>query len=250
MIGWFKNKVKKHVDSRFKLLKNQQRLNEQTHFSYNQISRLFQEENFIPFSIWSISPDTILHVLNDICINRRKQIIEFGAGASTFYIAKLIKVLKIDAVFYSVESDANWIEKLQYQLNVYQLEDYVNIIYAPLRNITAEFRYQDQEIWYDTAILMTALKDVQNIDLILVDGPVGANTPFARYSALPFLKSKLKEDISIYLDDTMRPDEKQIAEIWHEILGGNLKYIGRYAVLVKKSKAYYVTPFQLTDIPL
>jgi len=250
MIKKLKNKIKRLVDTRVKLLKNQQRLNEQTHFNYNQISQLFKEESFIPFSAWAMSPSTILHVLNDISINKRKVVIEFGAGASTFYIAKLLKVLKVDAVFYSVESDAIWVSELRRQLEIYNLQDYVKIIHAPLVEIEKDFSYKDQKVWYDIAVLEKVFQDVSKIDLILVDGPFGGSTPFARYSAYPFLQSKLAENISIYLDDIKRPHEREIAESWQNNLNGHLRFIERYAVLTNNRKGFDVTPFQLEDLPL
>ena len=158
MIKKIKKKLKRFIDLRVKLLKNQQRLNEQTHFNYNQISRLFKEESFIPFSAWAISPSTILHVLNDLCINKRRVIIEFGAGASTFYIAKLIKTLRLETVFYSVESDAKWVEELNRQLEIYKLQDYVNIIYAPLTEINENYAYREQKTWYSTEVLDKVFK--------------------------------------------------------------------------------------------
>src|SRR5690606_13337464 len=136
MINRFKKRIKNFADSRIKLVKDQQRANQQVNFDFSQITQLFKEDTFIPLSAWAISPSTILHFLNDIIINKRKNIIEFGLGASTFYIAKLLKVLKLEAVFFSVESDEKWVKELRRQLQVYQLDHYVNIIHAPLVKVS------------------------------------------------------------------------------------------------------------------
>jgi len=250
MIKKIKKKLKRFIDLRVNLLKNQQRLNEQTHFNFNQISSLFKEESFIPFSAWAISPSTILHVLNDLCINKRRVIIEFGAGASTFYIAKLIKTLRLESVFYSVESDEKWVEELNRQLEIYKLQDYVNIIYAPLTEINENYAYREQKTWYNTNVLDKVFNKIDEVDLVLVDGPFGGSTPFARYSAVPYLKSRLAENASIYLDDVKRTDEMKIAGEWHHILNGNIRYIERYAILTKKQDGFDVAPFQLEELPL
>lgn len=249
MIKRIKNKLKRIVDSRVKLIKNQQRLNEQTTFSYSQISQLFKGDSFIPFTHWTISPSTILHVLNDITINNRRSIIEFGSGASTFYIAKLLKTLEINATFFAVESDEKWAVELERQIKIYKLEEYVKIIHAPLNSVSDEILFKDQTLWYDENILNNELIDIKEFDLVLIDGPFGGSTPYARYSAVPFLKVKLAKNFSIFLDDIKRFHEMEIVAEWKDKLDCEVKYIERYAVL-SNSKNYDVKPFQLDSIPL
>ncbi|WP_424494768.1 hypothetical protein [Salinimicrobium sp. GXAS 041] len=249
MIRKLKKEIKRFVDARVNLIKDQQRKNQQTHFNYSQLSQLFSEDSFIPFSAWAISPNTILHVLNDISINQRKGIVEFGAGASTFYIAKLLKVLEIDAVFFSVESDEKWAKEIRRHLELYQLENYVKIVYAPLEEVTADLSYKEQKIWYCKNILQEEFQSLTYIDLVLVDGPFGGSTPYARYSAIPFLQKKLPEDCSIYLDDVNRPHEEEIAKEWKLMLKSDSRYIDRYVVLSKAQK-FDVTPFHLESLPL
>lgn len=249
MINRIKKKLKHFIDVRIRLIKNQQRLNEQITFNYNQISQLFKEESFIPFSAWAISPSTILHVLNDITINKRKNIIEFGSGASTFFIAKLIKTLKCESTFYSIESDKNWALELKRQLKIYNLEEYVTIIYAPLVEVSEDLLFKDQKKWYDLEVLKNSLKSNTEFDLIIVDGPYGGSTPFARYSAVPFLIDNLAKNHSVFLDDINRTEEKLIASEWGKMLNCNFKYIERYAVFSTAQK-FDVSPFQLESFPL
>ncbi|WP_139374856.1 class I SAM-dependent methyltransferase [Salegentibacter holothuriorum] len=244
-----KKKIKGFVDGRVKLIKDQELKNQQTNFNYNLFSNLFNEESFIPFSTWSISPNTILHILNDITINQRQNIIEFGAGASTFYIAKLIKVLKFNSVFFSVESDEKWAAEIQRQLELYQLENYVKIIYAPLNEIQPKLAYNEQKIWYDIKILDKYMHDIENVDLVVVDGPFGGSTPYARYSAIPFLRKKLTESYSIFLDDVNRSQEREIINQWSTSLNKKVKYFDRYAIITSETN-FEATPFQLTNLPL
>lgn len=249
MVERIKNKLKRLIDLRVKLIKDQQRLNEQTTFCYSQISQLFKEDSFIPFSAWAISPSTILHVLNDITMNNRRNIIEFGSGASTFYIAKLLKILEINATFFSVESDKKWASELERQLKIYKLEDYVKIIYAPLDVVKDEILFKDQKVWYDFKILENELIEIKEFDLVLVDGPFGGSTPYARYSTIPFLELKLANNYSIFLDDINRIHEMEIVAEWKNKLNCDVQYVDRYAVL-SNSQDFDVTPFQLESIPL
>ena len=216
---------------------------QQTHFNYNQITQLFKESHFIPFSAWAISPSTILHVLNDIVINKRKGILEFGAGASTFYIAKCIKTLKLDTKFYSIESDKVWAEELNRQLAILDIDDFVKIIYAPIVEVPQQLGFRDQRTWYDIDIIESKIKD-EKFDVILVDGPVGAGTPYARYTAIPFLQEKLMPQYSIFLDDVNRHHEQEIVLEWKKMIKCSVTYRERYAVLSNSSN-FEVHPFQL-----
>lgn len=221
MLFNLKNRIKKIIEQKVHEIKRHQNHTQQIALDYAQISKLFPESNFIPFTSWSISPTVILHILNDISINKRRNIIEFGSGASTLYIAKLIETLKLDAKFYSVESNEEWFFRMKEQLAVYNLGEIVTLIYAPLKNVENEFNLKDQELWYDTEIISSAIDDTQYMDLIIVDGPYGGSTPYARYSAIPFLQNRLSKNFSIFLDDAHREHEDQIAMEWSKLL--NLK---------------------------
>ena len=244
MIGYLKGRLKQVIDVRVQSIKEKQQRLQQTHFNYSQLSQLFQEDTFIPFSAWAISPSTILHVLNDISINKRKSVIEFGAGASTFYIAKLIKTMQLPTVFYSVEADGDWAKELNRQLELLELSAFVKVIHCPQAKVPANLSYKEQETWYDTEVLQDALSEAPGIDLILVDGPVGASTPFARYSAIPFLKEKMAVKYSIFLDDINRWREAEIAMEWQKILKCKMDKKERYVVFTN-TDSFDVTPFQL-----
>ena len=118
MIKSFINNLKEKIDLRFNNLKIQQHFNSQIQFNYLQLKSLFSESTFTPMTTWSISPSTILHVLNDISINQPKNIIEFGSGISTIYIAKLIKLNKLKVKFFVVESDNTWIDQMKKELKL------------------------------------------------------------------------------------------------------------------------------------
>ena len=207
--------------------------NSQVHFDLTLINQLFSANEYIPFTRWSISPSTISHVLNDILFNTRKNIVEFGLGASTFYIAKLIKSLDLNVHFISIESDENWKFNCENLLKSYGLEKYVKIVLAPENKLPSKFSIDDNSLWYDTDVLKQSLNFDVPFDLVLVDGPWGGLCQLARYPAIPFLKSNLDENSSIFLDDTFRKDEKRISELWGEDLGWNLKHFNKYTVIFK-----------------
>ncbi|MDW5290753.1 class I SAM-dependent methyltransferase [Formosa sp. PL04] len=245
MIKKIKNRINTYVDGKLKRLFEKHRKINQIQFNYAQLNQLFTDTSFfIPLSDWAISPSTITHVLNDIVVNNRKSIIEFGSGASTLYIAKLLKSNNIQATFYSVESDLDWGNKIIKQLEVLDLTSYVTIINAPIQSIDPTLALGEQKLWYDVSVIKEQLKSIHTIDLVLVDGPFGGLTPNSRYSALPFLKDKLASSYSVFLDDVGREDEQQILEAWNTSLNCKGRIIERYAIFNPKEQ-FLARPFQL-----
>jgi len=236
--------LKDHINRKFNYVVDRQNSALQTNFSYLQISKLFNEDLFIPMTSWSISPNLILHILNDIEINNKKCIVEFGAGASTLYIAKLLKLKQLNTTFYSIESDRSWSEKIAQQLKTLGLEGYVKIIVAPIEDISENLAFKEQQQWYGQAQIHEQLKDVKEIDLMLVDGPSGMLCPFSRFSAVPILKEHLADHFSIYLDDANRTDEKTIAKAWKTLLDCKLRFVEQYAVLSTPTAHSYL-PYKL-----
>jgi len=247
MISSLKRRLKKFVDQKIKEIKKHQNQTQQIVLDYAQISRLFSESTFIPFTGWSISPSVILHILNDIVINNRRNIIEFGAGASTLYIAKLIQTLKLDAKFYSVESNADWLKKMEQELALYNLQDIVTLIHAPLTEPDTDICLNEQELWYDSEKITAALGGNAEVDLIVVDGPYGGSTPFARYSAVPFLHDRLSKNHGIFRDDTRRDDEDQIAKHWSKILDLPQQKFNRYTYFTSDA-SFGTAPYTLSKL--
>ena len=50
--------------------------------------------------------------------------------------------------------------------------------------------------------------------MLLVDGPVGALGPQARYPALPLLRERLLPGAVVLLDDADRPEEQEVLARW------------------------------------
>lgn len=205
-------------------------------FALTQLLQMFDKKVFFPLTSWSVSPKEILHICNDIVINDRKNIIEFGSGFSTICIAQLLKISHKKSIFLSIENDANWAVELSKILNRMDLQDYVKIVVAPIADIAQEFAKEGQKKWYDTQVLSNELSTIDKIDLVIVDGPYGGTTPYARYSAIPFLKNKMAINYNIFLDDSARNDEKQIVLDWKQILNSKLKNYIRYSCLEKETR--------------
>jgi predicted O-methyltransferase YrrM len=182
----------------------------------------------INYSVWTssaIRPSAIVKILNEIIVNNKKIIIEFGSGLSTIYIAKTLK--KMGGKLYSIENDENWIEIVKKMLKDDGLEDCVHFIHAPLKPSSLSLNNLD---WYDENLLNNLKRD-EKIDLVLVDGPMAfsKDIELSRYPAIPLLHNNnhLGEDTTIILDDINRNGEEKILRLWEKKF--NIKFSRLYA---------------------
>jgi hypothetical protein len=186
-------------------------------------------KNYIPFSSMAMSPAEIAKICNDVCINNRKKIVEFGSGASTVFIAK---IMPKDSLLYSVDHDEKWLAIVSGWLENEGLRDRVVMIHAPLEQMQVGTHHGK---WYKRSVLEASLP-ADSIDCLIVDGPpagASGHEAMVRYPAVPVLKSSLAPNCTIYLDDAVRKGEKRIAEIWGQELGITFRLrldTGGYAV--------------------
>ncbi|WMW23235.1 class I SAM-dependent methyltransferase [Methanolobus mangrovi] len=153
-------------------------------------------------------------ILNEIIINGRKEIVEFGSGISTIYIAKLLK--EHGGRLNSFEHDENWVHIITKLLKENNLNKSVSVNFAPLSK--SKFCLDNCK-WYDENIVRS--KIITPVDLIIVDGPPAYLNDLAlsRYPAIPCIHSKLSDDYCIILDDIDRSGEEQIIGMWETELG-------------------------------
>lgn len=166
-----------------------------------------------PLSLTSsaLHPYSLATALNDMSINNRRNILEFGAGVSTVLFAKYFALFDLPGKIYSVEEDEQWMAFLQEKLAKEHLSDYVDFFHAPV----SKTGKQDED-WYDTEFIKELTKAKVKIDLLLIDGPQAWRPKdFAiRKNVAPSVFELMAENSSIYLDDTNRKGEAKAVEEW------------------------------------
>lgn len=242
MFDSLKNRLRK-VEARLDYLSEMQGEN----LAAMQLQKLFGDGFFMPLTSWSIAPAEVLHICNDIEVNNRHSIIEFGSGYSTLCMARMLQITGRKARLFSVESDAAWFESMSDALKRNGLSEFVELIFAPVVDAPSEISMADGGRWYDSGILEKALKNADPIDLVVVDGPFGSVSSHARYPAVPFLKNKLAERFAVFLDDAARPHERQISEKWQGLLSTAPKDFGRY-MYFSNSEGFDSEPFGKTSV--
>jgi hypothetical protein len=85
-------------------------------------------------------------------------------------------------------------------------------------------------IWYS----LSSLADVNDLDVLLVDGPPGSTGALARFPAYPLLREKLAPSALILIDDVHRNDERSAVDKWIELGGlSELTSYGRDQALLQ-----------------
>jgi len=186
---------------------------------------LLGKESFMASTNMSMSPVTIYHILNEIIINNRSRIIEFGSGNSTICIAALLSKLNLKAKFYSIDDDNNWLESIKQSLILNEVSGAdIEFIHAPIKETTQFVSTLSPFFnWYDTNILENKIGN-EEFDLIIIDGPKGTLCPFSRFPAIPFLVNHLANSYSLFLDDIDRMHENTILKEWSTILNQDISF--------------------------
>ena len=155
-----------------------------------------------PTRSWAASPDLLLTIADLVRTRKPRLVVELGSGVSTLIVAKAgaRKVISID-------NSAEFAEKTREMLKAHKVRG-VDVRVAPLKAHTSGVD------WYDTA----KLKDLKNIDLLIIDGPPGSKNPDARKPALKELLNKLSSKAVVVIDDVNRKGEREMAEAFAKAL--------------------------------
>lgn len=220
-------------------LKNRELIEES--IAQQQLLKAIEGPFFFPQTTFSMSNCMLLHVLNDIIINNRKQVIEFGAGYSTLVLSKLIQQGTIDCTLTTIESDLEWLNQMHKMIHQNQTNSNVHLIHSQL--VPQEYKLEIAHDWYDSNWLNDT--KTNEFDLVMIDGPKAGVDELmtSRYPAIPFLLTNQKINLkhcSIYLDDAKRKGEQAILKSWKT----------DYALVFKQKNKYaYYNPLKMNVHP-
>lgn len=177
------------------------------------IYRLFDGKADLPtLRRVSVSPDILLHVVRHIQAHAPRRIVECGSGASTVAMAQALRAFGIDGHIHAIENYEPSIAAVRDQLRRHDLERFVTVVFAPL--VPKRYDGVDAPIdWYD--LRAGAIPD--DIDLLLVDGPIAVVHTNARYPAGPELLPKLSRGARVFIDDANRRGEARMVERWCQL---------------------------------
>jgi len=218
-----------------------QRLQLDDLYAWQLLSPLIQGHPYLPVTGAAVRPICLAHILNDVVINRRRRVLEFGAGVSTVLLGRLIRQRDLHTRVLAVEHEPEWAEMIRRQVAGESLERAVEVLAVPL------VEDGPRGPWYDEQAIAQACGP-EPFDLVVVDGPPAwqPGDEQARYPALGFVLPLLAERCAVYLDDANREGERAILERWQqesdlefEIVSGTLARAQRGAAFYTDPLAYY-----------
>lgn len=156
---------------------------------------------------WAASPDLLLLLVDLVRRAKPTVVLECGSGVSTVWMALAMQHYGLDGQIIALDHKKTFADKTTGWLAELEVSQFAEVRLAPLEEHEIDgvpWHWYSQDAW----------SDVKDIDLLFVDGPPGGKTKQARFPALPLLHGRLGEDPIVVLDDTDRPDEKGIVELW------------------------------------
>jgi predicted O-methyltransferase YrrM len=152
---------------------------------------------------WAIPPDLLTIAMRIITDKQPKLVVEFGSGISTVIVASLLR--NHGGRLVSVEHDAKYAKLQQHNIQCRELDTIVDLRIAPISN---EKHPPFEHPWYSS----NAIDDLENVDLVIVDGPPRSYGAEVRYPGIAKMLNKLSPGGTIILDDAARPGEQNIKQ--------------------------------------
>ncbi|WP_432671409.1 class I SAM-dependent methyltransferase [Flavobacterium sp. SM2513] len=173
------------------------------------LSNLYHQGKYLPYTNASLSFKLLANITNDIIINNKKSILEFGSGISTIIFARLIKLNNLETKIISIDESAEWILIVKKLLKDEGIENVVTFIHAP----TIKSSQMDKSFEYDENIVSKELGDTK-FDLILIDGPIAWSSKkrYSRASNIKHFINNLDASFTIFVDDTNRIGERYLVK--------------------------------------
>jgi predicted O-methyltransferase YrrM len=171
-----------------------------------QLFREFEPRAPMPSSgRWAMDPTGLLEMLFLIGRKQPKVVLELGSGTSSVWIAYALE--KDGGRLISVDHETEFADRTRSLLDLHDVSHLAEVRLAELRQVNIN---GDELPWYN----VDAFRDINEIDLLLVDGPPGRLAEMARYPALHVLENQLAPNAVVILDDADRPDEQGIVQRW------------------------------------
>lgn len=161
---------------------------------------------------WAASPDFLVYLFDHIVSRRPEVLLELGSGVSTLVTAVALRK-NGKGHLHSVEHQVEHLKRTNAMLRYHGLDKFVTLLHAPLVSWRPDkpTSLGDHWQWYD---IPESIGSLGPIVMLVVDGPPGPTGPHARYPALPHFRAQLAPDAVVFMDDTIRAEETNIAHDW------------------------------------
>jgi hypothetical protein len=155
---------------------------------------------------WALGANAIGWLLREMHSRGSRVVVELGPGTSSVVLASSAGS---DLEMTGIEHDLRYVESLEKQLTLNGLSGY-KLVHVPLAPRAHDRRTVQ---WYDISILKAL---PTQIDVLIVDGPPNWKGEGNRAPALDTLDERLLDGAVVLVDDTHRPDERNMVNSWIE----------------------------------
>lgn len=152
---------------------------------------------------WKADAGFLTLLVDHILETKPRRVVEFGAGASTFILARALQKAG-GGTLLSFDQHADFVEATKAWLTDHGLE--ADLRAVPLRPSPGGW----PGLWYDHGPLP------ESIDMVVVDGPPWTIHPLTRGAAAS-LFDRIAPGGTIFLDDAARPGERFVARRWKKL---------------------------------
>jgi hypothetical protein len=173
------------------------------------LQKLYHQGGYLPYTTSSLKFRFLACMTNDMVVNQRKAVVEFGSGISTIIAARLIKMNNLNCTITTVDESEAWQDIIKNILKQENLLDYVQFICAPTEKSTdIQDSYE-----YNSQIVRSHFGD-KKFDLVLVDGPSAwqKSNIMSRASNIKFIKNNLQDSYTIFVDNSDRIGEIELTK--------------------------------------
>ena len=164
-----------------------------------------------PLGRWTASADLLVELVDRLVQERPAVAVEGGSGVSTVVMALAVREHGLPTRVVALEHQPDWAERTRRLLDRHGVAEYAEVRVAPLGPTSIA---DHSTPWYDE----TAVADLRDIGLLLVDGPPGVTGPRARFPMIPLLRDRLAARCTILVDDTAREGDADVVELWRPLL--------------------------------
>jgi hypothetical protein len=164
-----------------------------------------------PMGGWAASPDLLVLILDEVLTVRPRTVVECGSGTSTLLLALLAEQQGLDMRIVALEHLERFKADTEAALARHGVAHRAEVRLAPL---TPTSLPDHETLWYDES----ALADLEDIGILVVDGPPTATGPLVRYPAIPLMRDKLADTATVVMDDLIRESDHEVAQRWRDQL--------------------------------
>lgn len=188
-----------------------------SHFIINELYAVGRLEeafgrlrSFVPLDGWSLSYQAVLHISNFLSGAERPRVLEYGSGAATAWLAKLVDSL--EGTLISIEHCEFYFAQISELLKSEELSRFVDYRLCPLvevtlPEVTRDIGSSSSSLWYDVSGLSP-----NAVDVVIIDGPPSGDNSIARLPAFDHIFNWLKSRALVVVDDVDREVELRLAD--------------------------------------